>query len=92
MIYADAPRKYSRRGHSWSHVWSPSPEHLVEYAKKHGLKRKHRYPWIHYDVTAEELKALPDIVVLDRRKLFAIMAPYKQPRLKVRARLDEHTD
>lgn len=80
MIYADPPRKYSRNGRRWSHLSSPDLGELTAYAKTHGLKRRDRHPWIHYDVTDEELVALPDIKVIDRRQLLSMMKPYRQPR------------
>lgn len=80
MIVADPPRKYRKRGKRWSHVCSPDLSELLAYAKVHGLKRKDRSPFIHYDVTAEELVKLPGITVLPVRQFFAVMRPYRQPR------------
>lgn len=80
MIIADFPRKYSRLGRRWSHLCSTDPSELDAYAKKHGLKRKDRLPWIHYDVTDEELAKLPDVKVITSRELFKIMRHLKQPR------------
>lgn len=85
MIYADPPRKYKRRGQSWSHVCSPDLRELEAYAKEHGLKRKDGFPWIHFDVTKEELSTLPGISVIGRRELLKIMHPYRRLR-KIRTR------
>lgn len=82
MIIADRPRKYSKRGQKWSHLCSADLSELDAYAKKHGLKRKDRLPWIHYDVTEKELAELPGVEVMTCRELFAIMKPLRQPRKK----------
>lgn len=73
MIYADPPRKYSKRGYTWSHLSSPDPVELTAYAKLHGLKRRDSSPWLHYDVTAEELETLPGIHRVSRREFMDIM-------------------
>jgi hypothetical protein len=80
VILADPPRKYSRRGRRWSHLSSPVPGALESYARAQGLKRKHRTPWIHYDVTEEELQSLPDVRIVTRRELSSIMKSFRQPR------------
>lgn len=80
MIYADRPRRYSKRGLKWSHISSPCLAELIKYAKAHGLKRKDRNPWIHYDVTAEELEKLPGIEIVSGSELLKIMRPYRVPK------------
>lgn len=80
MIYADPPRKYRKNGKSWSHISSPDLKELEAYAKANGLKRRDRNPWIHYDVTAEELVELTGITHVGRQELFVIMNPFRQPR------------
>lgn len=79
-IYADPPRKYRKNGKSWSHLSSPDVRALEAYAREHGLKRKDRYPWIHFDVTKEELAKLPGVTHVNRYELARIMNPYRQPR------------
>jgi hypothetical protein len=79
-IYADPPRKYSKLGLKWSHLSSPDLKELEAFAKANGLKRKDRKPFIHYDVTEEELSGLRDVVIVNRRMFLHIMKPFKQPR------------
>lgn len=80
MIYVDPPRKYRKKGKSWAHVSSPDIKELEAYARANGLKRKHRTPWIHYDVTKEELENLTGLIHVDRYTLKTVMNPYRQPR------------
>jgi hypothetical protein len=80
MIYSDRPRKYSKRGKKWAHVCSPNLHELLAYAKRHGLRRKDRRPWIHFDVTEEELNELPNIEIVSRYELSKLMSRYRQPK------------
>lgn len=78
MIYADKPRKYSKRGKRWSHIFSPCKEELLGFAKNHGLKRRDASPWLHFDVTEEELaKLLPDIKMVSKAQVFVIMKDHR---------------
>lgn len=69
MIYADRPRKYSKRGKRWSHLFSPCLKELAAYARTHGLRRRDNSPFPHYDVTEEELALLPGVLIVERREI-----------------------
>lgn len=71
-IYADPPRRYKARGARWSHVFSPDYAELRLFAEAHGLRRRHTKPFVHYDVTDEELESLP-LTRVGRREVFTIM-------------------
>lgn len=74
MIYCDPPRRYKRNGKFWSHVSSPDKAELEAFAKRLGLKRRDSSPFLHYDVTADELREVvipAGAVMLARRKFLA---------------------
>ena len=75
MIYCDEPRKYKARGQRWSHVFADDEASLTQFAKEFSLRRRHRDPYLHYDVTAEELPALlaVGVVMLTRRQSMEVM-------------------
>lgn len=71
MIYADRPRRYKKKGKSWSHLIASTPEELLKFARDNKIKRIDRKPTLHLDVTEEELRELQasgSIIVVDDRE------------------------
>lgn len=61
MIFYDNPRKYGKTMYRWSHITADTEEELEKFAKSYGLKRRDKKPYLHYDVTEDELSTLRSI-------------------------------